>query len=101
MNTDYDFKRKPLDDGTTQPFATAEEFTQFREGLWRGQRKGGRRAAPELVFLQQPAGCGFRRGRLGLILYRRYVHSAIAYEQPGWQSGAGPTKTAVYAGHRL
>jgi hypothetical protein len=31
-------------------------------------------------------------------LFRRYIHCAIAHEQPGWQSGVGPTKTAAMLG---
>jgi hypothetical protein len=31
-------------------------------------------------------------------LYRRYIHCAIAHEQPGWQSGVGPTATADMLG---
>jgi hypothetical protein len=31
-------------------------------------------------------------------VYRRYIHRAIACEQPGWQSGVGSTKTAALLG---
>jgi hypothetical protein len=31
-------------------------------------------------------------------VYRHYIHRAIAHKQPGWQSGAGPTKTAAMLG---
>jgi hypothetical protein len=65
VNTDYDYKRKPLDDGRTQPFAMQRSSHSFEQS-WRVSGKGD--GEPLLnVSLQQPAGCGFRRGRLGLI----------------------------------
>jgi hypothetical protein len=74
----------------------AEEFTQFR-AIMEGQRKGGRRATPERV-LAAASGMQLQQGETWADLYRRYIHSAIAHAQPGWQSGVGPTQTPARLG---
>jgi hypothetical protein len=96
VNTDYDYKRKPLDDGTTRPFATAAEFKRYRE-IMEGQRKGGRRSTPERVVATDNQ-MRLQKGEDWADMYRRYIHYAIAHGQPGWQSGAGPTATADMLG---
>jgi hypothetical protein len=39
-----------------------------------------------------------RAGETHADVYRRYIHIAIARDQPGWQSGVGPTATADLLG---
>jgi hypothetical protein len=95
-NTDYDFKRYPLDDGTTRPFTTPEEFTRFRQVMER-RRKGGLRADPASVRAAA-SGMRLRPGETQADVYRRYIHIAIARDQPGWQSGVGPSATAEMLG---
>jgi hypothetical protein len=96
VNTDYDFKRHPLDDRTTRPFTTPEEFARFRQ-VMEQRRKGGLRADPASVQAAA-GGMRLRPGETHADVDRRYIHIAIAREQPGWQSGVGPTATAAMLG---
>ena len=72
VNTDYDFKRHPLDDGTTRPFTTPEELARFRQ-VMEPRRKGGLRADP--VSVQAAAsGMRLRPGETQANVYRRYKY---------------------------
>jgi hypothetical protein len=91
VNTDYDFKRMLLDDGTTMPFADKTKFTKTRDAAAgirkartvKGEKVTGQRATPDRV-LAASAGMRLRNGETLEDVYRRYVCWAIARREHGW-----------------
>jgi hypothetical protein len=82
-NTDFDYKRIPLHDGTqrTRPPKTVEESAQYRRAA-DTLRKAGTRATPENVVLNLH-GVSLRGGQRAAV--RRTIHKAIAQNQGDWR----------------
>jgi hypothetical protein len=91
VNTDYDFKRMLLDDGTTVPFADKTKFAKIRDAASgirkcrtvKGEKVVGQRATPDRV-LAVSAGMRLRKGETMEDVYRRYVCWAVARREHGW-----------------
>src|SRR5262249_41385166 len=89
VNTDYDYKRKLLDDGTTVPFAHKEEFHMWRDTAARMRKERGvcvggiraktpgKRATPARVTAAVH-GMRTQKGESLVDVYRRYIHHAVA-----------------------
>jgi hypothetical protein len=92
VNTDYDFKRMLLDDGSTVPFLDKTKFARTRDtaaGIRKvrtvkGEKIAGQRATPDKV-LAAAAGMRMRSGETLEDVYRRYVCWAIARREHGWK----------------
>jgi hypothetical protein len=96
VNTDYDYKRKLLDDGTTVPFAHKEEFHTWRDTAARMRKetstrvdgvpvkKPGKRATLARVTAAVH-GMRMQKGETFADVYRRYIHHAIARGVGGWR----------------
>jgi hypothetical protein len=96
VNTDYDYKRVPLDDGSggTRPLVDKDEFHRKRQTVAniRKERKSrdevtpGNRATVERV-LAVSAGMRLKPDETIESVYRRYVHWAVARQEGSWKTG--------------
>ncbi len=96
-NTDYDFKRIPLLDGSgrTRPPLTVDEVLTARVAA-KNIRSAGRRATPEAVALARN-GVRLHGGPEAAV--RRVVHRAIAQGMGGWrQTGLTDRQIAAALG---
>jgi hypothetical protein len=96
INTDYDYKRVPLDDGSgsTRPLTDKDEFHRKRQTVAniRKERKShgevtpGNRATVDRVTAVS-AGMRMKSDETIESVYRRYVNWAVARGEGGWHTG--------------